>query len=136
MKRASMKDLQELLGHMTISMPTRYAHLSQEHKKKAVNLLKGLTVPQPPANDTCHKTVTSLESGVSPTGRGDKFLKPFLCKCPAGRTLWVCLKIKGPLAIRKGDCCFDSPRFVSRCMGIEALIIGLEAGLKSSVKPM
>jgi len=68
MKGASPKDLQELFGYKTISMTTRYAHLSQEHKKKAVNLLKGLTVPQPPANDTWHKTVTSLESEVSPTG--------------------------------------------------------------------
>jgi site-specific recombinase XerD len=43
-KGASLKDLQELLGYMTISMTKRYAHLSQNHKKKAVNLLKGLTV--------------------------------------------------------------------------------------------
>jgi hypothetical protein len=34
-------------------MTVRYAHLSQEHKKKAVNLLNGLTAPAPenkPAN--------------------------------------------------------------------------------------
>ena len=43
MRGASSKDLQELLGHKTLSMTTRYAHLSQEHKKKAVNLLNGLT---------------------------------------------------------------------------------------------
>ena len=44
------------------------------------------------------------------------------------------------MAIRKGDCCFDSPRFVSRCMGIQALIMRLEAGLKvfskADVKPI
>ena len=45
MRGASPKDLQELLGHKTMSMTTRYAHLSQEHKKKAVNLLNGLTAP-------------------------------------------------------------------------------------------
>jgi hypothetical protein len=28
-------------------MTVRYAHLSQEHKKKAVNLLNGLTAPTP-----------------------------------------------------------------------------------------
>jgi site-specific recombinase XerD len=44
MKGASLKDLQELLGHMTISMTTCYTHPSQAHKKKAVNLLQGLTV--------------------------------------------------------------------------------------------
>jgi integrase len=65
MKGASPKDLQELLGHKTMSMTTRYAHLSQEHKKKAVNLLKGLTVPQQPADDNCHKTVTSSDSAIS-----------------------------------------------------------------------
>ena len=38
-----MKDLQEILGHKTLTMTMRYAHLSQEHKKKAFNLLNGLT---------------------------------------------------------------------------------------------
>ena len=54
MKGASSKDLQELLGHKTMSMTTRYAHLSQEHKKKAVNLLNGLTAPQQPTKEKCH----------------------------------------------------------------------------------
>src|SRR5208337_3880394 len=43
MRGASLKDLQELLGHKSMSMVLRYAHLTQEHKKKAVNLLQGLT---------------------------------------------------------------------------------------------
>lgn len=43
MRKGSLKDLQELLGHKTLAMTMRYAHLSQEHKKKAVNLLNGLT---------------------------------------------------------------------------------------------
>ncbi len=46
MSGASIKDVQELLGHKTMQMTLRYAHLSQEHKKKAVNLLNGLTAPQ------------------------------------------------------------------------------------------
>ncbi|MEW6673438.1 MAG: site-specific integrase [Thermodesulfobacteriota bacterium] len=50
MKGGSLKDVQELLGHKTMTMTLRYAHLTQEHKKKAVNLLNGLTA--------CHKTVT------------------------------------------------------------------------------
>ncbi len=50
MKGGSLKDVQELLGHKTMAMTLRYAHLTQEHKKAAVNLLNGLT--------TCHKTVT------------------------------------------------------------------------------
>jgi hypothetical protein len=40
---ASIKEVQEILGHKRLTMPARYAHPGQEHKKKAVNLLKGLT---------------------------------------------------------------------------------------------
>jgi integrase len=43
MRGGSIKDVQELLGHRTMTMTLRYSHLSQEHKKKAVNLLNGLT---------------------------------------------------------------------------------------------
>jgi len=56
MRGGTLKELQEILGHKNITMTMRYAHLSQEHKKKAVNLLHGLTASE---NDTCHKTVTS-----------------------------------------------------------------------------
>jgi integrase len=53
----SLKDVQELLGHKTMTMTLRYAHLTQEHKRKAVNLLNRLTV-----KDNCHKTVTNTLS--------------------------------------------------------------------------
>ena len=43
MKGANLKEVQELLGHKNITMTMRYAHLSQESKRKAVNLLNGLT---------------------------------------------------------------------------------------------
>ena len=43
MRGASLKEVQEILGHKTMTMTLRYAHLGQEHKKKAVNLLNGLT---------------------------------------------------------------------------------------------
>lgn len=56
MRGGKLKELQELLGHKNITMTMRYAHLSQEHKKKAVNLLNGLTASK---NGNCHKTVTS-----------------------------------------------------------------------------
>ena len=43
MRGGTLKDVQELLGHKTMTMTLRYAHLIQEHKRKAVNLLNGLT---------------------------------------------------------------------------------------------
>ncbi len=43
MRGGDLKDVQELLGHKSMSMTLRYSHLSQEHKKRAVDLLNGLT---------------------------------------------------------------------------------------------
>jgi integrase len=43
LRGGDLKDIQELLGHKTMTMTLRYAHLTQEHKKKAVNLLNGIT---------------------------------------------------------------------------------------------
>jgi hypothetical protein len=66
MRGASLKEVQEILGHKTIGMTMRYAHLSQEHKKKAVNMLKGLTASQ---NAECHKSVTCDKPAKSATGQ-------------------------------------------------------------------
>jgi integrase len=54
----SLKDVQEILGHKSMTMTLRYAHLTQESKRKAVNLLNGLT-------GLCHKTVTQPPLVVS-----------------------------------------------------------------------
>ena len=62
MKGGTLKDVQELLGHSTMTKTLRYAHLTQEHKKKAVNLLNGLTASN---KGDCHKTVVSLETRFS-----------------------------------------------------------------------
>ena len=43
MNGANLKDVQEILGHKGMAMTLRCAHLSQEHKRKAINLLNGLT---------------------------------------------------------------------------------------------
>jgi len=64
MKGGNLKDVQELLGHKTMTMTLRYAHLTQEHKKKAVNLLNGLTASKD-EKGLCHKTVTFSNSPVS-----------------------------------------------------------------------
>jgi integrase len=64
MKGGTLKDVQELLGHKTMTMTLRYARLTQEHKKKAVNLLNGLTASKS-EKGLCHKTVTSSNSPIS-----------------------------------------------------------------------
>ena len=62
MKGGSLKDVQELLGHKTMTMTLRYAHLSQEHKRKAVNLLNGLTAR---GKSDGYKPVTNDNARVS-----------------------------------------------------------------------
>jgi integrase len=42
MRGASLKAVQELLGHADLKMTMRYAHLSQEHLRDSVNLLNDL----------------------------------------------------------------------------------------------
>ena len=64
MKGGTLKDVQEILGHKTMTMTLRYSHLTQEHKKKAVNLLNGLTASKD-EKGLCHKTVTFSNSPVS-----------------------------------------------------------------------
>ena len=59
MRGANLKGVQEILGHKKMTMTLRYAHLGQEHKKKAVNLLNGLT-----SKSDCHKTVTLSETAL------------------------------------------------------------------------
>jgi site-specific recombinase XerD len=43
-KGAALRELQELLGHSSLSMTMRYAQLSPEHLRTAVSRLDGLTV--------------------------------------------------------------------------------------------
>ena len=61
LKGGTLKDVQELLGHKTMTMTLRYSHLTQEHKKKAVNLLNSLPAPKQPEDSTCHKSVTKTK---------------------------------------------------------------------------
>lgn len=51
MRGGTLKDVQEILGHKTMTMTLRYAHLSQEHKRNAVNLLNGLGTLSEPGNE-------------------------------------------------------------------------------------
>ena len=47
MRGVSLKAVQELLGHATIEMTMRYAHLSPDVKRDAVRLLDELPVAKP-----------------------------------------------------------------------------------------
>src|SRR5208337_4586637 len=59
MRGANLKDVQEIAGHKSMTMTLRYAHLSQEHKKKSVSLLDGLT-------DSESKKMTSVTKVSQP----------------------------------------------------------------------
>jgi integrase len=47
MRGVTVKELQELLGHASLAMTMRYAHLAPEHLRTAVSRLEGLASPQP-----------------------------------------------------------------------------------------
>ena len=67
MRGSSLKDVQELLGHKDIKMTMRYAHLTQEHKRNAVNLLNGLTEPSKniPTSSPCSQIPQSSNGDAS-----------------------------------------------------------------------
>ena len=52
MRGASLKELQELLGHASLTMTMRHAHLSPERRRTAVSRLDGLTSGAVPAEVT------------------------------------------------------------------------------------
>jgi integrase len=69
MRGGTLKDVQELLGHKTMTMTLRYAHLSQEHKNRAVNLLNGLASPtKKPTKNSMSQNVTFLKSAQEVSG--------------------------------------------------------------------
>jgi integrase len=47
MRGVTLKELQELLGHASLAMTMRYAHLAPEHLRTAVSRLEGLANSQP-----------------------------------------------------------------------------------------
>ena len=72
MRGANLKEVQELLGHKHINMTMRYAHLSKESKKKAVNLLNGFTASNASSESACHKSVTTSDVTPRKLNRGDR----------------------------------------------------------------
>lgn len=55
----SPEEVREFPGHKTMTVTLRYARRSQEPKKKAVNLLNGLTASDEPAHSAYHESVTN-----------------------------------------------------------------------------
>jgi hypothetical protein len=47
MREVTLKELQELLGHASLAMTMRYAHLAPEHLGTAVSRLERLTSTKP-----------------------------------------------------------------------------------------
>jgi site-specific recombinase XerD len=60
MRGASLKDVQEILGHSDMKMTQRYAHLSPAHLRAAVERLEGLT--------TAHDRAQAESSELTPAG--------------------------------------------------------------------
>jgi integrase len=57
-RRVSLYELKELLGHSTLTMVKRYAHLAPEHLRTAAAALDGiLAVPEPDSKETATETV-------------------------------------------------------------------------------
>jgi len=52
MSGASLKTVQELLGHKSLTMTLRYSHLSQEHKKEALKVFERNIGHNPPIDNT------------------------------------------------------------------------------------
>jgi len=66
MRGASLRAVQELLGHSDLKITMRYAHLSQEHLRDSVNLLNGLTGKQMVNFSPEAKKAANLSSPNSP----------------------------------------------------------------------
>lgn len=58
MRGGDLKALQEILGHTTLTMTMKYAHLAPGHKRQAINRLNGLTTKKADG----HKMVTFSET--------------------------------------------------------------------------
>jgi integrase len=62
MAGVDLRTVQELMGHKTIAMTLRYAHLSPDHKRKAIEILESRFPAKSPAN--FHNTSLAAPSSI------------------------------------------------------------------------
>jgi hypothetical protein len=65
MRGVTLKELQELLGHASLAMTMRYAHLAPEHLCTAVSRLEGLASSQPASVSAQASTQEPVETVVA-----------------------------------------------------------------------
>lgn len=63
MAGATIKEIQELAGHKTITRSARYAHLSPDHKLSVIDRITGTATENPNSHQNSHprKTATRLK---------------------------------------------------------------------------
>src|SRR2546426_6509763 len=62
-RRVSLYELKELLGHSTLTMVRRYAHLAPEHLRAAAAALDGVLAPAPePARHSKETAIQPVEA--------------------------------------------------------------------------
>jgi hypothetical protein len=63
MRGVALKAIQELLGHSTMEMTMRYAHLSPDVRRDAVRLLDGPPAPAVPGQSETGQDTIGARSG-------------------------------------------------------------------------
>jgi hypothetical protein len=65
MAGATIKEIQELAGHKTITMSARYAHLSPDHKLSVIDRISATATEQPPEVQRPQKEPTAIRTATS-----------------------------------------------------------------------
>jgi site-specific recombinase XerC len=59
MAGATIKEIQELAGHKTISISARYAHLSPDHKLSVIDRISAAASDKPNSHQNSHRAKTA-----------------------------------------------------------------------------
>ena len=74
MRRRPLVEIKEVLGHSSITMTMRYAHLSPAHLRSCVELLDGLTPVIVPLDQMTHKMAQSTSAAANADKASDNIL--------------------------------------------------------------